>query len=338
MKINFSGKFIRKVLLILMFWTGWVFIAEGQGEEDDEAERANLLERTIVNLYFYPVNRLLDLQEIIHFGIAGSLGLGAEFAVTEKGSVGGYYTAREKGIAYHGHRKRMSWLDAPISPVSPIKLIPGLDEKHRLHSVEHGYSTASFGKYRYESSDDEKGPQHFKRFSKKAIINELMPTERELDDEESNTLDKEIDKSLNKDNEMALRAEVVAGVVHPYVAVELTELLDFFTGFAFLDTKKDDWHAEPGTNKVRKLGRGVANILTGIVEVPLNIYEVEKNEGGFAALTYGTARGAWRFLVRSAFVGPWEIATFPTSTEPIIEPEFPFAATTSDVNWRVKYK
>ena len=83
--------------------------------------------------------------------------------------------------------------------------------------------------------------------------------------------------------------------------------------------------------------RGVANIATGIVEVPVNVNEINKDEGGMAALTYGTARGVWRFFIRSLVVGPWEVLTFPTNTESIIEPEFPFAAATSDVRWRVKY-
>ena len=337
MKINSTVNLVTKVFLILLLWVFCVTNSvQGKSEDHDERDRASALEKALVNLYFYPINRLLDLQDILHFGIAGTLGLGAEIAFTEKGSFGGYYTARETGIAYHGHRKRLSWLDAPIPPVSPIKLIPGLDEKQRFHKVSHGYATASFGRHRYETHSEDPS-LHFKRFTKRAAMNEILPTESDMQ-EERNTLVNKLDESLNKDNESALRAEVVVGVVHPYIALELYELLDFVTGIAFLDTKKDDWKTKPGTNKLRKLGRGVANILTGVVEVPSNIYEVQKNDGGFAAISYGAARGTWRFLVRSAFVGPWEIITFPTSTEPIIEPEFPFAATTSDVSWRVKYK
>ena len=337
MKINSTLKLIKKVFFILLAWLCIVMIVEGKTEEDDERDRSTILEKALVNLYFYPINRLLDFQDILHFGIAGSLGLGAEVAVTENGSFGGYYTARENGIAFHGHRKRVSWLDAPIAPAGPLKLIPGLDEKQRTHRVNHGYGTASFGKHRYETPSDELGPGHFKRFTKKSVINELMPSEYDLDDERD-TLVNKVDESLSKENEAALRAEVVAGIIHPYVAFEMYELVDFVSGLVFLDTKKDDWKTEPGTNKLRKLGRGIANVLTGIIEVPKNIIEVDKNDGGFAAVTYGTARGAWRFVVRSAFVGPWEVLTFPTSTEPVVEPEFPFATTTSEVSWRIKYK
>ena len=336
MNLQFASRLSRKILLILIVWVGWGVVAEGRTEDDDERDRATSLERALVNLYFYPINRLLDLTDILHFGIAGALGLGGEVAVTEKASFGGYYTAKELGIAYHGHRKRLSWLDAPGGPVSPVRLIPGLDEKQRVHKVEHGYATASFGKYRYETGSEDEY-QHFKRYNRKSVINEFIPTEYELDDNRDIFMNR-IDESLNKANESAIRAEVVAGIVHPYVALEMYELLDLVTGLFFVDPKKDDWQTEPGTNKVRKLGRGIANVATGIFEIPINIFQVDKNEGGFAAVTYGTARGTWRFLVRSAFVGPWEIVTFPMNTEPVIEPEFPFAATTSDVSWRVKYK
>ena len=104
----------------------------------------------------------------------------------------------------------------------------------------------------------------------------------------------------------------------------------------FIDPKQDDWKTDAGHEKLRKLGRGVANITTGVLEVPSNINEINKDEGGIAALTYGTARGMWRFFVRSLVVGPWEVLTFPTDTEIIIEPEFPFAAATSDVSWRIR--
>ena len=306
----------------------------GETETADETERATVLQKALVNLYFYPINRLLDIQDVFHFGIAGTVGLGAEVAATENASFGAYYTAKEAGIAFHGHRKRLSWLDAPPAPVSPIKLIPGLDENQRKHSVENGYATASFGNLRYETESDEK--LHFKRYTKQGVLNRLVA--REYEEDTSGLFMDKMNESLHEQNESAIRAEVVAGIVHPYAALELNELLDFTTGLFFLDLKDDDWETEPGRNKLRKLGRGVANVITGFVEVPLNVIEVDGNEGGFAALSYGTVRGFWRFFVRSAVVGPWEIVTFPTDTESIIEPEFPFTTPTSEISWRIKYK
>ncbi len=333
-------RYYREIVLTSLIWIGCIGYAEAATDEMlHDRKRVTLLERSLTNLYFYPINRILDLHDVIHFGIAGSLGLGAEVAITENLSLGGYYTAKEAGIAYHGHHKRLHWLDFPSwgwgnPALAPVGLIPGIDAKQRKHSVEHGYATSSFGPNRYESSEDES--LHFKRYSDTAFINRELQSESDLEAEEN--LITSIDGGLNKDNEAAIRAEVVAGLVHPYVALELYELLDFVTGIFFLDTKSDDWSTEPSSNKLRKLGRGVSNIGSGILEIPLNIVEVNENDGGLAAITYGAYRGVWRFMVRSLFVGPWEVLTFPHNTDTIIEPEFPFATSTSDSTWRVKYK
>ncbi len=149
---------------------------------------------------------------------------------------------------------------------------------------------------------------------------------------------KRVDELLHQDNEAAIRLEVVAGVVHPYIGIELYETLDAITGFFFLDLESDDWGIEHGQNKLRKLGRGLTNIVAGVTEIPINVLEVDKDDGGFAAITYGATRGIWRFLVRSVFVGPWEVITFPTNTDSVIEPEFPFLSSSSETKWRVKYK
>ncbi len=72
----------------------------------------------------------------------------------------------------------------------------------------------------------------------------------------------------------------------------------------------------------RQLGRGVANVLGGITEVPITVHEVTREEGDFAGLTLGTLKGVGRFLTREV-VGVFEVLTFPIGMEPIIEPEFP---------------
>ncbi len=340
MKNNVRLFFALKCLLAIISCFYFIGVAAAYDEADD-LERVSQLEKSMTKLYLYPVNRLLDLHDVIHFGIAGCLGLGAEVAITEKASFGGYYTAKEIGIAYHGHRKRVywldfpSWADYPLSPASPVKLIPGVDSKQKIHLVEHGYATASFGSMRKETSDDPR--KHFKRYSKKAVVNELMISEHQDSDQKEPFMEC-VDKGLNKENEAAIRAEVVAGLIHPYVAIELYELLDFAGGIFFLDFKNDDWNPHPGHGKLRKLGRGMSNIITGALEVPLNIIEINKIDGGVAALTFGTTRGIWRFMVRSFFVGPWEVITFPVATEAIIEPEFPFATSSSEFTWRVRMK
>ncbi len=60
---------------------------------------------------------------------------------------------------------------------------------------------------------------------------------------------------------------------------------------------------------VRKLGRGVASIAFCWAEVPIKIWDVDNEEGGIAALTYGVIKGsAW--TVMRAGTGVAEVLTF----------------------------
>ncbi len=76
-----------------------------------------------------------------------------------------------------------------------------------------------------------------------------------------------------------------------------------------------------------KLGRGVANTLTGWVELPKNIYKTSVDENAFAGLTLGVAKGAGMTIVRTG-AGIFEIATFPfplpEDYRAILEPEYVF--------------
>ena len=76
-----------------------------------------------------------------------------------------------------------------------------------------------------------------------------------------------------------------------------------------------------------KLGRGVANTLTGWVELPKNIYNTSVEDNAFAGMTLGLAKGAGMTLVRTG-AGIFEIATFPfplpENYKPILEPEYVF--------------
>ena len=76
-----------------------------------------------------------------------------------------------------------------------------------------------------------------------------------------------------------------------------------------------------------KLGRGVANTLTGWVELPKNIYSTSVEDNAFAGMTLGLAKGAGMSIVRTG-AGIYEIVTFPfplpQDYAPIIEPEYVF--------------
>ena len=76
-----------------------------------------------------------------------------------------------------------------------------------------------------------------------------------------------------------------------------------------------------------KLGRGVANTLTGWVELPKNVYDTSVEENAFAGMTLGLAKGAGMTLVRMG-AGIFEVATFPFPVpeeyKPVLEPEYVF--------------
>ena len=76
-----------------------------------------------------------------------------------------------------------------------------------------------------------------------------------------------------------------------------------------------------------KLGRGVANTLTGWVELPKNVYSTSREDNALTGMTLGLAKGAGMMLVRTG-AGIFEIATFPFPVpedyKPLLEPEYVF--------------
>lgn len=92
-------------------------------------------------------------------------------------------------------------------------------------------------------------------------------------------------------------------------------------------TAQDTGEAVPkGQNALRKLGRGTANVVFGIAEVP-NQYSKANAEGsGAAAIGYGLPKGIVRWIGRE-LVGVYEIVTFPIPLphgyKPIMKPEWP---------------
>ena len=78
----------------------------------------------------------------------------------------------------------------------------------------------------------------------------------------------------------------------------------------------------------KKLGRGLANILTGWVELPKNIYDVSVEDNPLAGLTIGLAKGIGMTIVRTG-AGIYEVVTFPFPIPedygPVLEPEFVFS-------------
>ena len=78
----------------------------------------------------------------------------------------------------------------------------------------------------------------------------------------------------------------------------------------------------------KKLGRGLANVLTGWVELPKNIYDTSVEENILSGLTMGLAKGVGMTIVRTG-AGIYETITFPfpipEDYQPVLEPEFVFS-------------
>jgi len=78
----------------------------------------------------------------------------------------------------------------------------------------------------------------------------------------------------------------------------------------------------------KKLLRGIANVATGWVELPKNIYDTSvETDNPLMGITYGTLKGIGMTVVRTG-AGAYDVVTFlfplPEDYEPILEPEFVF--------------
>lgn len=137
-------------------------------------------------------------------------------------------------------------------------------------------------------------------------------------------------------DEWDVRGQAALGIVHPYVGIDLFEIGDAICGLVGHDLKGDNMNplAYREGEPARKLGRGISNVATGVLEIPKSIYQVKEGHGDIAGVTWGTFRGIQRCLVREA-VGIGEVLTFPTGSKAKIEPEFPFEPQVSESSWRV---
>lgn len=146
--------------------------------------------------------------------------------------------------------------------------------------------------------------------------------------------------------EWQVRAQVAAGIVHGYVALDLEEFTDFLAGWIGFDPMKDNirrgekqvskkYDTILGTSPLQRLGRGASNLLLGVWEIPKNMVDVSEDRGPAAGTTYGLFRGVGRFVVREV-IGVYEIITFPKGGRAIIIPEYPFEGT-EDTSWEFNW-
>jgi putative exosortase-associated protein (TIGR04073 family) len=80
-------------------------------------------------------------------------------------------------------------------------------------------------------------------------------------------------------------------------------------------------------NAVDKLGRGLAGMTTGVLELPGNIAAVARDDGAVGGATIGFAKGIGMIPVRT-LVGVYEFVTAPFPApghyDAVLEPEYPW--------------
>jgi putative exosortase-associated protein (TIGR04073 family) len=86
-----------------------------------------------------------------------------------------------------------------------------------------------------------------------------------------------------------------------------------------------------------KLAHGIANLVTGVGEIPKNMI-IETNEKGLAyGLTVGTIVGIVEGIGRS-LTGALDLVTFPIPTKPIIYPDFIWKDWDKKTHWHPDWK
>ncbi|MBQ7650225.1 MAG: exosortase system-associated protein, TIGR04073 family [Victivallales bacterium] len=133
--------------------------------------------------------------------------------------------------------------------------------------------------------------------------------------------------------DIRLEAAIIA---HLYINIDADEIGDFLAGFVGWDPKHDDQEVDVTVSRrpADQFGRGICNILFGVLEVPFNIIRVNEEEGDMAGISKGLGLGVWRFLVREV-VGVVELVTFPFGWSAIIEPEYPVQKSKNSI-WSVR--
>ena len=91
---------------------------------------------------------------------------------------------------------------------------------------------------------------------------------------------------------------VFTGVLVAIILISVSDL-------SAQENDSDIWINKP----LRKLGRGIVNTGFGALEIPIKIYDVNQDDGGLAAITYGLFKGL-AFTIAREVVGVVETVTF----------------------------
>ncbi len=86
-----------------------------------------------------------------------------------------------------------------------------------------------------------------------------------------------------------------------------------------------------------KLGNGMANIVTGIVEIPKAIINGNRNQGAAYAATAGFMTGMVHMMGRT-LLGAADLVTFMIPTKPIITPAFVWQNFNQDTGYKSNWE
>ncbi|MCP5245481.1 MAG: exosortase system-associated protein, TIGR04073 family [Burkholderiales bacterium] len=100
------------------------------------------------------------------------------------------------------------------------------------------------------------------------------------------------------------------------------KLVRIFLLFATLALLSGSAMAQNYSTKVgEKLGTGIANAVTGFVEIPKTMIITGRRHGATYGMTAGLFTGLFHSVGRS-LAGALDIATFPVPTTPIVQPSY----------------
>ncbi len=111
----------------------------------------------------------------------------------------------------------------------------------------------------------------------------------------------------------------------------LKTLLILFTLFFFTPyvATASSYPARMGS----KLGNGIANVVTGIVEIPKAIIVTNRAHGPAYAATAGFVTGLFHMMGRT-LLGAGDVASFMIPTKPIIQPDFVWERFNKETTYR----
>ncbi|QSA95584.1 exosortase system-associated protein, TIGR04073 family [Methylococcus sp. EFPC2] len=98
--------------------------------------------------------------------------------------------------------------------------------------------------------------------------------------------------------------------------------------YARHDQQDQSW----GSRFVSKASHGLANVATGVVELPKNIGNITSDSNIFAGLTVGVVRGVFHTVSRT-LVGAAEFITAPIPTDDFVTPGYVWERYSEDTRY-----